>query len=92
MGLVMFGLIASDMWIEVESFLMISVDDATNGVFEIGSTVGLQGSFIEIILVLCVGQRTGVGLEFFDIFLYFFTPFLLPSSLLLKFTFTDISS
>lgn len=50
----MLGLIAADMWIEVEGFLMVSIYDATNRVFEIGPAVGLQGSLVEVVLILSI--------------------------------------
>jgi hypothetical protein len=88
----MLGLIASDMWVEVEGLLMISVYDATNGVLEIGSTVRLQCSFVKVVLIFGVGQGTSIGLELFDVFLYFIASLLLPASLLLNFAFANASS
>jgi hypothetical protein len=91
-GLVVFGFIATDVWVDIECFLMIAVDNAANSVLEIGSAVGLQGGLVEVVLVLGVSEGTGVGLEFFDVLFYFLTPLLFPARLLLKLTLPDASS
>lgn len=84
MGLVVLRLVASDVRVEVEGFLMVSVDDASNRIFDVGSSVRLQRCLIEIVLVLGVGQGSGVGLEFLDVLLDLFPPFLLLFGLFLE--------
>lgn len=41
MGLVVLRLVASDVRVEVEGFLMVSVDDASNRIFGVGSSIRL---------------------------------------------------
>ena len=63
MSLVVFGLIASDMRVHVEGFLVVAVDDASDGVFGVGPSVGLEGCFVEVVLIFGVGKGAGVGLQ-----------------------------
>lgn len=89
MSLVVLGLVSSDMWIHVECFLMISIDDASDGIFGIGSSVGFQSCLIKVILIFGIGQRAGVRFEFLNILLDFFSTFFLALSLFFKFLLTN---
>lgn len=63
MSLVVFGLIASDVRVHVEGFLVVAVDDAPYCVFGVGPSVGLEGGFVEVVLIFGVGERAGIGLQ-----------------------------
>lgn len=65
------------MRVHIECFLMVAVDNASSSVFCISTTIGLEGSLIEVILILCIGERSGIGLKVFNVLLHLFEPFLL---------------
>lgn len=56
---------------------MVTIDNASNGVFGIGTAIGLEGGFIEIILVFGIGEGSGIGLKVFNVLLNLLEPFLL---------------
>lgn len=68
---------------------MIAVDDASDCVFNIGSSIGLKGCFVEIVLILGIGERTSVWLKAIKILLYLLTPLLLSLGLLLSLPLPD---
>ena len=63
MGLVVFWLIASHVRVHVEGFLVVAVDDASDCVFGVGPSVGLEGGFVEVVLIFGVGEGAGVWLQ-----------------------------
>lgn len=56
MSLVMLRLISSNVRIHIECFLMITINDSSNRVFKIGSSVRFESSLIEVILVFGVSE------------------------------------
>lgn len=89
MSLVMFRLISADVRVEVESLLVVSVDDASDRVFGIGPSVRLESGFVKVVLVLGVGEGPGVGFKFFDILLHLFPPFFLLFCLFFQLSLAD---
>lgn len=77
----MFWLISSDVRVHVESFLVVAVDNTSNGVFDVSPTVGLEGCLAEVILVFGVRQGPCVGLQLLNVLLNLFQSFFLFLSL-----------
>lgn len=77
----MFWLISSDVRVHVESFLVVAVDNTSNGVFDVSPTVGLEGSLAEVILVFGVCQRPRVWFQLLNVLLNLFQSFFLFLSL-----------
>lgn len=71
------------MRVHIECFLMIAVDNASDSVFCISTTIRLEGSLIEVILIFCIGERSGIRLKVFNVLLHLFEPLLLFYSLFL---------
>lgn len=89
MSLVCLRLVSSYMGIHVESFLMVAVDNPSNSILSIGSSIRLESSFIEVVLVFCIGKRSGIWLEILNVFLYLLKPFLLFKSLFFLLSFPN---
>lgn len=54
MSLIVFWFVGEDMWIDVEGFEMVSIDDTTDGFICIGSAVTFGGCLSKIVLEFCV--------------------------------------
>lgn len=84
----MFWLITSNMRVHIESFEMVSINNTSNCIFNIGPSIRLKSSFIEIILILRVGKWSCIRLQFFNVFFYFISPFFFLFSLLSQLIFS----
>jgi hypothetical protein len=83
MGLIVFRLITLGVRIGVESLKVVSVDNPSVGILNVGSTVALQGSLIKIVLVFRVGQLS-CKFQSRYIILHLLTVLLLLHTLLLQ--------
>lgn len=83
-SLIILWLISLCVWIEVECLLVIPVNDPSNCIFGIGSSVGFKCGFIKVVLIFGVGQWASIWFESLQVLFYFFASFLLSFCLLFK--------
>lgn len=69
------------MWIDVEGFEMVSIDDTTDGFICIGSAVTFGGCLSKIVLEFCVWEASRVGAKLVDVVLDFLPVLLVLYSL-----------
>jgi len=85
MSLIIFWFITLSMWIDVKSLLVVTIDDTSDRIFKVSSSIGLQSCLIEIVLVFRISQWSCIRFQILYILLHFLSAFLLFCCLLFQF-------
>lgn len=88
MSLIMFRLISSDMRVHIESFKMITIDNPSNRILNIGPSIWFKCSFIKIILIFGIREWSSIRFKFFYIFFNLIPSFLFLFCLLSQLVFS----